>query len=102
MMFGSLDGVKRWLPEVQGDVFDVELSALLVSASIAAEVELSKVCDPDALPSEVKTKVDDVVEMLAAGYFRLRRQKGTPEYIDEARKRLDSLVQGLKTGVYAV
>jgi hypothetical protein len=101
-MWGTVDGVKKWLPEVQGAVFDEELYALLVSASIIAEIELKKVVDPDALPSDLVAKVGDIVEELAAGYFRFRRQRENREYIDDANSRLQALIQSLRRGVYAV
>ena len=101
-MWGTIEGVKRWLPEVQGTVFDEELYALLVSASIVAEIELSKVVDPGALPSDLVAKVGDIVEELAAGYFRLRRQRENREYIDDAHARLKALVESLRRGVFVV
>ena len=102
MIYGSVEGVKKWLPEVQGTVFDEELYNHLVSASIAAEISLKKVVDIDNMPMDLFNQISSIVEEWAAGYFRMVRQKGNRELVEDAEKKLEALISSLKGGVHVV
>ncbi len=101
MAYGSLAGIKEWLPEVSGSTYDTELASIQSVVSNRIKMRLRNYTDPENLPADWVNELADIENQWAAGVFRARRQRDNREYAEEAGKRLEEFIDAhFKTGFF--
>jgi len=92
MAYGTLAGIKEWLPEVTGTTFDTELTNIQTAVFREIQMKIRREgVDPDNLSTELINELADIENQWSAGVFRLRRQKDDL-FTNVAKNRLDQFI----------